>query len=131
MSPKPHSQTVRGTLSNPKTQAAMHSPTPTPQLGDATSLKPEASNKPLPSNDSAPPLGEGNDADSSPSKKKESMDELPHSKKVRGTLANDDGAKVNGTQLGDPVSLKSETSGREMGRGVEREGVEKGGKSKL
>jgi hypothetical protein len=138
MAPKPHSQTVRGTISNPKTQEAMRSDKPTPRLGDATSLKPANDDKKLPSNDSAPPRGEGNDTDSKSSaptvseasgtKKKE---DLPHSKKVRGTLANDDGNKVNKTQLGDPASLTSETSDSAMERGVEREGANKGGKSKL
>jgi hypothetical protein len=65
-------------------------------------------------------------------KKNEAKEDLPHSKKVRGTLANDDGAKVNKTQLGDPASLKAETSKTEdMGRQTEREGQDKSGKSKL
>jgi hypothetical protein len=137
MPSKPHSQTVRGTLSNPKTQEAMNSEKATPQLGDPTSLKPETSNKSLPSNDSAPPRGQGNDADSNQSQKKqraasvEPKEELPHSKKVRGTLANNDGKTVNKTQLGDPASLKAETSKTDLGRDVEREGVDKSGKSKL
>lgn len=51
---------------------------------------------------------------------------------VRGTLANDDGNKVNETQLGDPVSLKGETSEtNDMSKSVEREGQDKSGKSKL
>ncbi|KAI4643836.1 hypothetical protein J4E93_006849 [Alternaria ventricosa] len=73
-------------------------------------------------------IGNGGSADS----KGESKEDLPHSKKVRGTLANDDGNKVNKTQLGDPASLKAETSGtKDMGRQTEREGRDKGGKSKL
>jgi hypothetical protein len=168
MSSKPHSKTVRGTLDNPKTKEAMNSDKPVPRLGDATSLKPANNDKPLPSNDSAPPPGQGNDKPSSsssssssdhgaptvsePYKKKGtdaggpdkkakgngrddssesgSKDDLPHSKKVRGTLANDDGKKVNRTQLGDPASLKAETSKTDLGRSVEREGTEKT-KSKL
>ena len=145
MAPKPHSKTVRGTLDNPKTQEAMNSNKDTPQLGDATSLKPESSNKRLPSNDSAPPRGQGNDADSDPgaptvsdpyrknerAASVEPKEDLPHSKKVRGTLANDDGKKVNKTQLGDPASMKAETSKSDMGKSVEREGQDKSAKSKL
>jgi hypothetical protein len=166
-----HSRSVRGTLSNPKTQEAKDSSKPTPRLGDGTSLRPVNGDKSLPSNDSAPPAGQGNDT---PSKSKDSADSaptvsepyrksgtdagapdkraigngrddvkagrgateqgqgLPHSKKVRGTLANDDGKKVNKTQLGDPVSLKSETSEtNDMGKGTEGEGQDKSGKSKL
>ncbi|KAL6706612.1 hypothetical protein ACN47E_005368 [Coniothyrium glycines] len=59
-----------------------------------------------------------------------SREDLPHSKKVRGTLANDDGKKVNRTQLGDPASLKAETSNTKLGPDVEREGQQKT-KSKL
>jgi hypothetical protein len=51
--------------------------------------------------------------------------DLPHSKKVRGTLANSDGKQVNKTQLGDPASLKAETSETNMGKQTEREGMEK------
>ncbi|KAF2280648.1 uncharacterized protein EI97DRAFT_3991 [Westerdykella ornata] len=56
-------------------------------------------------------------------------DELPHSKKVRGTLAAPSGPEVNKTMLGDPVSLTSETSSTKMDPDVE-EGLG-GGKSKL
>jgi hypothetical protein len=64
--------------------------------------------------------------------KEEAKGDLPHSKKVRGTLANNDGEKVNRTQLGDPASLKAETSQTgDMGRQTEREGRDKGGRSKL
>lgn len=177
-----HSKSVRGTLSNPKTKEAINSTKSTPDLGDGTSLKPANDDKkPLPSNDSAPPAGQGNDtpsasssssssSDSAPTvsdpyrkagtsagggdkkaignggnvegrnmedgkqggKKNEAKENLPHSKKVRGTLANDDGAKVNKTQLGDPASLKVETSNtKDMGRQTEREGQDKSGKSKL
>ncbi|KAF2024771.1 hypothetical protein EK21DRAFT_77970 [Setomelanomma holmii] len=141
MGSKPHSKTVRGTLDNPKTREAMKSDEKTPQLGDATSLKPENDSPKLPSNDSAPPAGQGNDtgapkvSDMSPKSERaasvEPKEELPHSKKVRGTLANDNGKKVNKTQLGDPASLKAETSKSSMGREVEREGGDKSGKSKL
>jgi hypothetical protein len=133
MSSKPHSKTVRGTLDNPKTQEAINLDKNIPQLGDPTSLKPESDNKNLPSNDSAPPRGQGNDSDSSVGAPTQSnpSGELPHSKKVRGTLANDDGQKVNKTQLGDPASLKAETSKSDLGRTTEREGQDKSGKSKL
>ncbi len=178
-----HSSSVRGTLSNPKTQEAMESSKPTPRLADHVSLKPENDDKnSFPPNDSAPPAGQGNDtpsasstsssSDSAPTvsdpyrkagtsagggdkkaignggnieggnmedgknqgstKKDEGKEDLPHSKKVRGTLANNDGAKVNRTQLGDPASLKAETSKTEdMDRQTEREGQDKSGKSKL
>ncbi|KAF1947646.1 hypothetical protein EJ02DRAFT_1123 [Clathrospora elynae] len=165
MSDNSHSSSVRGTLDNPKTKEAMKSDNPTPSLGDATSLKPVNDDKKLPSSDSAPPAGQGNDTPTNsasesaptvsepyrknanaggPDKKaignggeerkrlKEGKDDLPHSKKVRGTLANDDGNKVNKTQLGDPVSLKAETSKTDdMDKGTEREGQDKSGKSKL
>jgi hypothetical protein len=133
MSSKPHSKTVRGTLDNPKTQKAIKSDKDTPQLGDPTSLKPESDEKKLPSNDSAPPRGQGNDSNSNVGAPTPSnpSGELPHSKKVRGTLANDDGQKVNKTQLGDPASLKAETSKTDMGKSTEREGQDKSGKSKL
>ncbi|KAH9871983.1 hypothetical protein J1614_006242 [Plenodomus biglobosus] len=141
MSSKPHSQKVRGTLDNPKTKEAMNSDKPTPRLGDATSLKAENDDsKALPPNDSAPPAGEGNDSDSTSTvsrpyrkasnagggeKTAQSNEDLPHSKRVRGTFANRDGKTVNKTQLGDPVSLKAETSDTKMEQGVEREGKEK------
>ncbi|KAH7400749.1 hypothetical protein DE146DRAFT_472378 [Phaeosphaeria sp. MPI-PUGE-AT-0046c] len=133
MSSKPHSKTVRGTLDNPKTQEAMKNNTKVPQLGDPISLKPENSDKKLPSNDSAPPPMQGNNADSNVGAPTPSnpQGELPHSKKVRGTLANKDGQRVNKTQLGDPASLKAETSSSNMGRSTEREGQDKSGKSKL
>ena len=38
---KPHSQTVRGTLDNPKTKAAIKAGDKPPQIGDPTSVKPE------------------------------------------------------------------------------------------
>jgi hypothetical protein len=82
MSSKPHSKTVRGTLDNPKTQEAMNSSKSTPQLGDPTSLKPENDNKKLPSNDSAPPAGQGNDADSGSSDVRAPTASDPFGKKV-------------------------------------------------
>lgn len=127
----------------------MNSSKPPPQLGDPTSLKPENDDsKSLPSNDSAPPAGQGNDtaSDSAPTVSEpyrknpnagggdkrakgngrdDSKEDLPHSKTVRGTLANTDGKQVNKTQLGDPASLKAETSGTKMDKAVEREGMEK------
>ncbi len=133
MAPKPHSQTVRGTLDNPKTKEAMNSDKPTPQLGDATSLKPEKSNKELPSNDSAPPTSDqkGESSNDSESTSDAKDKDLPHSKTVRGTLANTDGKKVDKKQLGDPTSLKAENNRSEMDKDVEREGQDKSGKSKL
>jgi hypothetical protein len=94
---KPHSQTVRGTLSNPNTPKNNNPP----QLGDHVSLQAET-----------------RDAAQSSSSKNESHqkgadqinEDLPHSKKVRGTLAHAGGSKVNKSQLGDPTSLDAETS---------------------
>jgi len=58
--------------------------------------------------------------------------ELPHSKTVRGTLANNDGKRVNRTQLGDPASLKAETSStNDVNMQTEREGTDKKRTSKL
>lgn len=142
---KPHSKTVRGTLDNPKTQEAIKSDKPVPDLGDHVSLKPANDDKPLPPYDSAPPPGQDEDktfsdhgasAVSAPYETKgtsvggdggntESKHDLPHSKQVRGTLANKDGKRVNPTQLGDPASLKAETSNTRLEQDVEREGMPK------
>lgn len=116
---KPHSKTVRGTLDNPKTQAAIKSGSNTPQLGDHVSLKPETDNPPTPENQKATSSLVSNSSSDT------NEDDLPHSKKVRGTLANSDGKQVNKTQLGDPASLKAETSKTDLGRQTEREGKEK------
>lgn len=116
---KPHSKTVRGTLDNPKTQNAIKSGKPPPQLGDHVSLKPETEDPPTLENEKATSsLVRNSSSDTND-------DDLPHSMKVRGTLANSAGKKVNKTQLGDPASLKAETSKTGMGRQVEREGKEK------
>lgn len=152
MGGKPHSKTVRGTLDNPKTKEAIQSNKTPPTIGDPTSLKYEggADDKQQSSNDSAASPGQGNNACSKadikaptpsnasgelPHSKKQggsnSQGELPHSKKVRGTLSNNDGQTVNKTQLGDPVSLKAETSNTNMGIAAEREGQDKSVKSKL
>lgn len=130
MASKPHSQTVRGTLDNPKTKEAMNSDKPTPKLGDATSLKPVNDDKPLPSNDSAPLKSQGNDAGSDSGALSTEQKDLPHSKKVRGTLANEHGKRVSKTQLGDPTSLKPEHSEIGLGKDAEREGVQKGDRTK-
>ncbi|KAF2633653.1 hypothetical protein BU25DRAFT_405524 [Macroventuria anomochaeta] len=116
---KPHSKTVRGTLDNPKTQAAIKSGSNPPQLGDHVSLKPETDNPPtLENQKTASSLVSNSSSDTNDN-------ELPHSKKVRGTLANADGKQVNDTQLGDPASLKAETSKTDLGKQTEREGMEK------
>ena len=47
-----------------------------------------------------------------------SSKDLPHSKKVRGTLANKSGKQVGKDMLGDPVSLKAEPSERGQDRGA-------------
>ena len=116
---KPHSKTVRGTLDNPKTQAAIKSGIKPPQLGDHVSLKPETDNPPTPENQEViSSLVPNSSSDTSDR-------DLPHSKKVRGTLANSNGKQVNKTQLGDPTSLKAETSNTDLGKQTEREGMEK------
>jgi hypothetical protein len=116
---KPHSKTVRGTLDNPKTQAAIKSGDKPPSLGDHVSLKPEGDDPPTPENQKATSSLVSNSVSDT------NDNDLPHSKKVRGTLANSDGKKVNKTQLGDPASLKAETSETDLGRQTEREGMEK------
>ena len=73
-----HSKSVRGTLSNPKTKEAVNSTKSTPDLGDGTSLKPANDDKKsLPSNDSAPPAGQGNDTPSASSSSSSSSDSAP------------------------------------------------------
>jgi hypothetical protein len=158
MGDKPHSKTVRGTLDNPKTQEAIKSGKTSSTIGDPTSLKSEggADNKQQSSNDAAASPGQGKGTNSeadvkapTPSNPSGELPhsknggkvgaptpsnpsgELPHSKKVRGTLSNNDGQTVNKTQLGDPASLKAETSSTNMGNTTEREGQDKSGKSKL
>jgi hypothetical protein len=99
-----HSKSVRGTLSNPKTQEAMNSSKPTPRLGDGTSLKPASDDsKSLPSNDSAPPAGQGNDT---PSKSADSADSAP-------TVS--DPYRKNGTDAGGP-DKKAKGNGRDDGK---------------
>ncbi|KAL1612113.1 hypothetical protein SLS60_000336 [Paraconiothyrium brasiliense] len=119
---KPHSKTVRGTLDNPKTQAAIQSNSKPPQLGDHVSLKPETDDPPAPENQKAKKAASSLVPNSSSDT---NDDNLPHSQKVKGTLANSDGKQVNKTQLGDPASLKAETSETDLGKQTEREGREK------
>jgi hypothetical protein len=127
---KPHSKTVRGTLDNPKTKAAINAGSQPPQIGDPVSLKPESHDPPLPKTKSKKPVSSlvpnaSSDTNDSDLPQSDESD-LPHSKKVRGTLANSDGKQVNKTQLGDPASLKAETSKTDMGsKQAEREGMEK------
>lgn len=92
-----HSKTVRGTFSNPGYSKATSKP---PQLGDPTSLEREKF-------DSA---GSASATTNSDSVNQKDGKELPRSKSVRVTLANASGPKVNRSMLGDPVSLKAETS---------------------
>ncbi|KAF2691463.1 hypothetical protein K458DRAFT_264658, partial [Lentithecium fluviatile CBS 122367] len=126
-----HSQTVRGTLSNPKLDTTKSSKTP-PQLGDPVSLQPETydsapTKSPLttPPSVQSPNKGAGADPYRQNESKSESREEsreekdLPHSKKVRGTLAHESGPKVNKSMLGDPVSLKAETSESRIDKGAE------------
>lgn len=129
----PHSATVRGTLSNPKTQEAKQkhqegkgNPT---QLGDPGSLKVETSNtNPVPgrtNQDGAHDAAKsGNPHPSDPYEhspedrvdpgQKPSDSQRPHSQKVRGTMSHPDAAYLmqakKPAMLGDHVSLKAESS---------------------
>ncbi|KAF2000732.1 hypothetical protein P154DRAFT_522329 [Amniculicola lignicola CBS 123094] len=123
MPPQPHSKTVRGTLSNPKRMAAVQTGRNPPQLCDPISLSTEKDDSiPL---DSVPDFSKPadpyrqNETSSSTLEGGHAKD-LPHSKTVRGTLGHSgEGAKtVNRSMLGDPVSLKAETSESEWGRGA-------------
>ncbi|TLD31766.1 hypothetical protein E2P81_ATG07256 [Venturia nashicola] len=129
----PHSATVRGTLSNPKTQEAKQkhaegkgNPT---QLGDPGSLKVETSDSnPVPgrtNQDGAhESIGSGNPHPSDPYErspedrvnpgKKSSDSEKPLSQKVQGTMSHPDAAYLmqakKPAMLGDHVSLKAESA---------------------
>lgn len=112
----PHSKTVRGTLSNPNPKSVKPA-----QLGDPISLEREK-------NDAAPTAA----SDSQPADPyRQNESQLPHSKAVRGTLGNASGPKVNKSMLGDPISLKAETSERGFDRGAAEDGVRSGKGSKL
>jgi hypothetical protein len=145
----PHSKTVRGTSDNPITKDAIANNKMPPQHGDPTSFQSEGKESSSGSTDGyGPPadtygLEEG--APSVPSafeqekaknnekshgdnygldknassRNNASTEDLPHSKKVRGTLAHSSPREVNKTMLGDPASLVSETSDTKMDRDVE------------
>ena len=119
----PHSATVRGTLSNPKTQAAISSNQSPPQIGDPVSLqdsKPDSTPSDSVKSDlasrPADPYRENEHKTASSSGSSEK--DLPHSKKVRGTLGHKGGKEVNKRMLGDPVSLKAETNERGQYKGI-------------
>jgi hypothetical protein len=128
-----HSKSVRGTLSNPKTQAAKASSKPTPTRGDGTSLKTVNSTKSFPANDSAPLAGEGNDT---PSLSKDSADSASSSSSDPGApTVSDPYRKKNSTDAGGP-DKKAVGNGRDdarAGKGAteQGEGMDKSGKSKL
>lgn len=82
-------------------------------------MKPEGDNPPTPENRKAASSLVSNSVSDT------SDNYLPHSQKVRGTLANTDGKQVNKSQLGDPASLKAETSKTDLEKQTEREGKEK------
>ena len=130
----PHSATVRGTLSNPKTQEAKQkhqegkgNPT---QLGDPGSLRVEASDSNtvpgrtnLDGAHDATKSGKSHPSDPyerSPDDRinpgqNSSDSQRPHSQKVRGTMSHPDAAYMMqankpASMLGDHVSLKAETS---------------------
>ncbi|KAF2738392.1 hypothetical protein EJ04DRAFT_549894 [Polyplosphaeria fusca] len=107
-----HSKTVRGTLSHPKSSLSTSRNNP-PQLGDPISLSKE--------HDDSVPLSSIPDfSRADPYRQNEGKTSRPieHSKRVRGTLGNSAGPEVNKSMLGDPVSMKAETSGSEWGRGA-------------
>ncbi|KAF2106461.1 hypothetical protein BDV96DRAFT_507731 [Lophiotrema nucula] len=115
-----HSKTVRGTLGNPKTQEAIRDGKKPDQIGDPTSISSEKDDSvPL---DSLPDYSANKEL-KNPDGKKE---ELPHSKRVRGTLAHSGGSEVNKSMLGDPTSLKAETSEGDGDRGAGSGGDEGG-----
>ena len=123
----PRSKTVRGTLGNPKTQAAIENNDKPPQIGDPVSIIKEKDNSApqTSTSDSSKPA----DPSRQNGQEKSQKQDLPHSKKVRGTLDNNSGKEVEKGMLGDPVSLKSETNERGQDRGALDE--QKGAKSKL
>ena len=134
----PHSKTVRGTLSNEKTKAAISTNEKPAQIGDPVSFVTDTSNKSADSAPSAPSTFDQKTYQANPKdlshnetspKRDAAEDNLPHSKKVRGTLANKSGKSVNKTMLGDPASLKSETSQTRLDRDVESGVGGEGGKS--
>lgn len=130
----PHSATVRGTLSNPKTQEAKQkhqegkgNPT---QLGDPGSLKVETSDSnPIPGRTNqdgahdATKSGDPHPSDPYERSPKDRVDpaqnsspntQRPHSQRVRGTMSHPDAAYLmqakKPAMLGDHVSLKAESS---------------------
>jgi hypothetical protein len=119
----PHSATVRGTLSNSKTQAAISSNQDPPQIGDPISLSDsKLDSAPV---DNVKPGSSSRPAESYRENEKESSsasgnsgENLPHSKKVRGTLGHEGGKEVNKRMLGDTVSLKAETHERDQDTGA-------------
>ncbi|KAF2240443.1 hypothetical protein BU26DRAFT_237759 [Trematosphaeria pertusa] len=113
----PHSKTVRGTFDNPGTRDAIQKGQKQGQHDDPVSLHSEKE-------DSVP---KSSDPYRQNEKSSSQQQQLPHSKTVRGTLANSKGPAVNRTMLGDPASLKAETSDTEFGRGIEAVGFEKEG----
>jgi len=148
----PHSKTVRGTLSNPKTQEAKekHQKEGNPtQLGDPGSLKTETS-----SSESVPSrtAQDGGTVSQSGTRKLQPSDPYerspkdrvdpedrdqgsnrPHSQKVRGTLSHPDAGKHGDkpkSMLGDHVSLKAETSNskpteQDLGAGLPKDADER------
>jgi hypothetical protein len=124
----PHSATVRGTLSNPKTQEAKekHQKEGNPtQIGDPGSLKTETSStNPVPgrtNQDGATTSSNPHPSDPYERSPEDRVDpsggnddsERPHSQRVRGTLSHPDAGKQDNksrSMLGDHVSLKAEMS---------------------
>jgi len=127
MPDQPHSKTVRGTLSNPKTKEAIKRgahPNHT-QLGDPASFEAETASSYPTGSDRGAETGVPDDkqglkiagekdykADNPSGTEGES-----HARTVRGTMGNPKtheamrkGRDANPTQLGDPASLKAETT---------------------
>jgi hypothetical protein len=129
----PHSATVRGTISNPKTaEAKKTSSENRTLLGDAGSLKSETSStEPVPDR-TAQDGGSVSTPSSAPQYKSTSDKDQPHSARVRGTLSHPDTAKKmyedeagekkpkagvkaeKPGSIGDPVSLRAEHGGTEV-----------------
>ncbi|ORY11485.1 hypothetical protein BCR34DRAFT_601272 [Clohesyomyces aquaticus] len=99
MPDQPHSKTVRGTLSNPKTQAAIKNKETPPGIGGpAAQVEPKKSSST--SSSRSVPSGSTGATPQSTGTGEQNREKLPHSKTVRGTLANTDGRKVDKMMLG-------------------------------
>ena len=110
-----HSKTVRGTFSNPKTKTTLKMGRNPTQLGDPISLESEKNDSvPL---DSIPDFSKLQPAD--PYRQNEGLGgRLPYSKTFQDMKGGSSGLVINRSILGDPISMKAETSKSEWGRGA-------------